>query len=183
MDHLTTEALNAGLEEIRRSPADGGRVELIVARPAVDERDELSEGQLDVTLGLVGDSWSQRPSSRSDDGRAHPEMQLNVMNARAVALLAIDPARRSLAGDQLFLDLDLSGANLPAGTQLALGTAVIEITAQPHRGCAKFAQRFGPDAVRWVNSPAGLELNLRGVNAKVVTPGTVRVGDVASKVI
>ena len=108
-------------------------------------------------------------------------MQLNVMNARAIALLAVDPARRALAGDQLYLDLDLSATNLPPGTRLALGSAVIEVTAQPHRGCAKFAERFGPDAVRWVNSPAGRELNLRGINAKVVTSGTVSVGDVARK--
>jgi hypothetical protein len=181
MEHLGTEALDAGLDEIRRSPADDGRVELIVGRPAVDERRELTEAELDTTMGLVGDTWSIRPSSRTDDGGAHPEMQLNVMNARAIALLAVDPARRALAGDQLYLDLDLSATNLPPGTRLALGSAVIEVTAQPHRGCAKFAERFGPDAVRWVNSPAGRELNLRGINAKVVTSGTVTVGDVARK--
>ena len=181
MDHLNREALDAGLAEIRRSPRDDGRVELIVARPAVDERRELPEADLDTAVGLIGDTWSIRPSSRSDDGLAHPEMQLNVMNARAIALLARHPDRRALAGDQLYLDLDLSAANLPPGTRLALGSAVIEVTAQPHRGCAKFAERFGPEAVRWVNSPAGRELNLRGINAKVVTSGTVRVGDVASK--
>jgi hypothetical protein len=182
MEHLTTEALEAGLDEIRRSPADEGRVELIVARPAVGERDELTEAELDVTLGLVGDTWSIRPSSTSEDGRAHPEMQLNMINTRAIALISGEPARWVLAGDQLYVDLDLSTSNLPPGTRLALGSAVIEVTAQPHRGCAKFAERFGLDAARWVNSPAGRELNLRGINAKVVTPGTIRVGDVARKV-
>ena len=182
MEHLTMEELVAGLEAIRRSPTDEGRVELIVRRPAIDEREELDRGELSLAEGLVGDTWSARPSSRSDDGGPHPDMQLNVMNARAIAHIAGDPARRSLAGDQLYLDLDLSPANLPSGTRLALGSAVIEITDQPHRGCAKFAERFGLESMRFVNSPAGQELRLRGVNAKVVVPGAVGVGDAVRKV-
>ena len=182
MEHRSTEVLSAALPDIRESPADRGRVELIVRRPAEGEREVLAEGELDVTVGLVGDSWSARWSRLTENGSPHPEMQLNVMNARVAALVAVDPDRRALAGDQLYVDLDLSGANLPAGTRLALGTAVIEITAEPHRGCAKFTQRFGLDAHRFVNSDVGKELNLRGVNAKVVVPGTVRVGDPITKV-
>jgi hypothetical protein len=180
--HLTTDALHAGLDEIRRAPADDGRVELIVRRPAVDEREVLREGLLDPTEGLVGDTWRSRGSSRTADGTAHPDMQLNVMNVRAAALVAVDPERRPLAGDQLYLDLDVSTRNLPPGTRLELGSAVIEITDQPHRGCAKFAARFGGDALRFVNSAVGRELNLRGVNAKVLVAGRVNVGDTVRKV-
>jgi hypothetical protein len=182
MKHRSFDALLAGLDVVRRAPADDGRLELIVRRPAVDVREVLSEGVLDLTEGLVGDTWRIRGSSRTHDGSAHPEMQLNVMNARAAALLAVDPERRPLAGDQLYLDLDLSGENLPPGTCLEMGSAVIEITNQPHTGCAKFAQRFGREALRFVNSPVGRQLNLRGVNARVVVAGPVEVGDVVRKV-
>jgi hypothetical protein len=175
--HLTTAELEAGLEHIRNAPDDHGRVELVVRRPAVDEREELDEGVLDLAEGLVGDTWRVRGSSRTPDGSANPEMQLNVINARLSALVAVDPDRRALAGDQLHVDLDLSTSNLPPGTRLSLGTAVIEITPQPHTGCAKFRSRFGADALRFVNSPVGRELRLRGLNAKVVVPGVVHPGD------
>jgi hypothetical protein len=175
--HLTVSRLEAALDHVRDSPSDVGRVELIVRRPAVDEREVLDEGILDRAEGLVGDTWKIRGSSRTDDGSAHPDMQLNVINARLSSLVAVDPDRRALAGDQLHLDLDLSQANLPAGTRLALGSAVIEVTEIPHSGCAKFRARFGADALRFVNSPVGRELRLRGLNAKVVVAGTVRRGD------
>jgi MOSC domain-containing protein YiiM len=179
--HLSAEELEIGLDEIRRSPADRGRVELIVRRPAVGEREVLPEGELDTVVGLVGDTWPQRRSTRTPDGSPHPDMQLNVMNARTVALLAGSTERRALAGDQLYLDLDLSEANLPAGTRLELGSAVIEVTAQPHTGCAKFSQRFGREALRFVNSETGKALRLRGLNARVVVPGVVREGDEVRK--
>ncbi len=115
------------------------------------------------------------------DGSSHPDMQLNLMNTRVIALVAQDEARWSLAGDQLYVDLDLSKENLPAGTQLALGSAVIEVTDQPHTGCQKFVSRFGADAMKFVNSPVGKELCLRGINARVVHPGTIRAGDVVKK--
>jgi hypothetical protein len=181
VQHLTTDQLDAGLAHIRQSPADEGTVELIVRRPAVGEREVLDMAELNVAEGVAGDSWNVRPSARTDDGSPHPDMQLNIINARVIALIAQDPERWALAGDQLYLDLDLSEANLPAGTRLALGTAVIEVTAQPHTGCAKFSQRFGLDAHRWVNSPIGKELHLRGINARVVTPGEVRRDDVVRK--
>lgn len=180
--YLTTDELEAGLDHIRRSPANAGRLELIVRRPQVEEREALLEGELDLAEGLVGDNWKTRGSSMTPDGSAHPDMQLNIMNTRVIALLAQDTGRWQLAGDQLFLDLDLSADNLPPGTQLALGSAIIEITDQPHRGCAKFAARFGPDALKFVNSAVGRQLQLRGVNARVVQPGAIRVGDVASKI-
>ena len=181
MDHRSAEELEAGLDEVRESPRDEGVVRLIVRRPEVDAREVLEEGELSVAEGLVGDTWRSRPSSRTPDGSAHPEMQLNIMNARAAALLAGGAERWPLAGDQLYVDLDLSGENLPAGTRLGLGTAVVEVTAEPHTGCKKFMARFGPDALRLVSSPEGRRLNLRGVNAKVVRPGVVRVGDAVRK--
>jgi hypothetical protein len=181
VEHLCTAALEAGLGDVRLSPSDGGTVELIVRRPAVDEREVLAEGTLDVAAGLVGDTWRVRGSSRTTDGSSHPDMQLTVMNSRAAQLVAQDPGRRMLAGDQLYVDLDLSPANLPPGTRLAVGSAVIEVTQQPHLGCAKFAARFGKDAWRFVNSRAGRELRLRGLNARVAVSGTVRPGDTIRK--
>ena len=158
-------------------------LELIVRRPRIGEREVLDEGQLDIVDGLVGDTWSTRGSRRSKDGLAHPDMQLNIMNARVIALVAQDRERWHLAGDQLFMDLDLSGENLPPGTRLAVGSAVIEVTDQPHTGCQKFVSRFGLEAMKFVNSPVGRELNLRGINARVVQPGMIRVRDVARKVV
>lgn len=181
MTHLTAAELEANLEHIRQSPRDNGTLALIVRRPAVDEREVLTTGELDVREGLVGDNWRTRGSSRTADGSAHPEMQLNIINARLVALIAPDAARRPLAGDQLHVDFDLSGENLPPGTRLAIGDAVIEVTAQPHTGCNKFKARFGMDALKFVNSPVGKELHLRGINAKVVQSGRVAVGDVVRK--
>jgi hypothetical protein len=179
--HLGAEELEAGLEEILRSPADAGTVELIVRRPAVDEREVLEEGELDLEVGLVGDTWHLRGSKRTADGSAHPDMQLNVMNARVAALVAAGPERRQLAGDQLYVDLDLSEENLPPGTRLALGSAVIEVTEQPHTGCAKFSARFGSAAHRFVNHRERRHLRLRGLNARVVEAGTVRRGDAIRK--
>jgi hypothetical protein len=181
VEHLTTAQLEAGLDHLRGSPTDDGTVELIVRRPAIDEREVLEEGHLDLAVGLVGDTWNRRGSRHTDDGSPHPDMQLNVTNARCIALLARTADRWSLAGDQLYVELDLSVDNLPPGTRLALGTAVIEVTERPHRGCAKFTQRFGLDAFHFVNSDVGRALRLRGLNAKVVVAGTVRRGDTIGK--
>jgi hypothetical protein len=180
-EHLPTAVLETGLDHIRRSPADLGRIELIVARPAAGERKVLAEAELDPACGLAGDTWAMRGSSRTADGSAHPDMQLTLMNARAALLVAGAPDRRPLCGDQLYVDLDLSPDSLPAGTRLAMGTAVIEITAQPHTGCKKFAARFGIDALRFVNSRTGRSLRLRGVNCRVLVAGTVRAGEVIRK--
>lgn len=182
MKYLTTAELEAGLDGIRRSPKDGGVLNLIVRRPEVDEREILEEGELHPHEGLAGDSWKTRSSRHTPDGSAHPDMQLNIMNSRVIALVAGDKVRWQLAGDQLFIDLDLSADNLPAGSRLALGSAVIEVSPQPHLGCKKFVSRFGLDAMKFVNSPVGRELHLRGINAKVIQAGLIRVGDVAKKI-
>jgi hypothetical protein len=182
ISHRTTAELEAALVEVRQAPADDGTVDLIVGRPATGERAVLDEGVLDLAEGLVGDNWRERGSRHTPDGAAEPDRQLNVINARLSRLVAVDPERRALAGDQLHLDLDLSIANLPPGTRLALGSAVIEVTEPPHLGCAKFVERFGREAMRFVNSPLGRELRLRGMNAKVVVTGTVRPGDTVTKV-
>ena len=179
--HLTKDELEAGLDEIRRSPKDEGPLELIVRRPRVNEREILEFGELDLVEGLKGDTWKIRSSSRTDDGSAHPEMQLNIMNSRAIALVAQSKERWCLAGDQFYVDLDLSAENLPPGTRLEFGSAIIEVTPQPHTGCKKFVERFGVEAMKFVNSPTGRELHLRGINAKVIQPGTVRVGDRVKK--
>lgn len=182
MKHLTMVELEAGLDEIRQAPKDQGVLELIVRRPQVDQREVLIEAELHPAEGLAGDNWKSRSSSRTPDGSAHPDMQLNIMNSRVIALVAGEQDRWQLAGDQLYLDLDLSADNLPAGTRLAIGSAVIEVSPQPHLGCKKFVARFGLDAMKFVNSELGRELHLRGINARVVEPGLIRVGDVARKV-
>ncbi len=180
--HLTLPQLQAGLAHIEASPRDSGSIDAIVCRPAVNQREELSEAALDLEQGLVGDSWLARGYRKTPDGSAHPDMQLNLMNTRAIALIAGDRQRWSLAGDQLFVDFDLSHAHIPPGTRLAVGDAIIEVTAEPHLGCKKFSERFGRDATLFVNSEAGKQLNLRGINARVVQPGKVWVGATITKV-
>jgi hypothetical protein len=179
--HLTMAELEAGLHDIRQSPKDEGALRLIVRRPQVGEREVLDEGALDLDEGLVGDTWRARAVARSADGVPYLLTQLNIMNARVIALVAGPKERWPLAGDQLFIDIDLSDENMPAGTRLALGSAVIEVTEEPHTGCQKFLTRFGVDAVKFVNSHLGRRLHLRGVNARVVRSGVIRVGDAAKK--
>ena len=156
---------------------------MIVRRPAVGTRDVLDACQLDPVEGLVGDSWIRRKSSRREYAGPHPDMQLNLMNARAIALIAQHRSRWPLAGDQLFVDLELSNENVPAGTQLSIGTAVIEVTAVPHTGCAKFVSRFGVEAMKFVNGTVGRQLNLRGINAKVIQAGVIKIGDSVPKAV
>ncbi|MFN3202613.1 MAG: MOSC domain-containing protein [Bradymonadia bacterium] len=182
LQHKTAAELEAGLPHIEASPKDAGVLKFLVRRPGTNQREVITEAVLDVTEGLVGDNWKARGSRRTEDGSAHPRMQLNIMNARAVALIAGDTSRWALAGDQLYLDLDLSDENLPPGTRLSLGEAVIEITEIPHNGCKKFTERYGLDAVKFVNSKVGKALHLRGVNARVIEGGTIKVGDVARKI-
>jgi hypothetical protein len=179
--HLTAEELEAGLDHIRLSPKNEGLVDLIVRRPKVEAREILEEAEFSTTDGLIGDSWPFRRSSSTPDGSPNPEMQINIMNSRAVALVAQDRERWPLAGDQLFIDMDLSKTNLPAGSRISIGTAVLEVTAPPHTGCRKFVARFGLDAMKFVNSEVGRALCLRGINAKVVQDGTVRVGQTVKK--
>lgn len=166
--------LLTGLGHVRESRRDGGLLEMIVARPAVDERIVLETASLDVEVGLVGDRWSM-------GSRPNPKSMLTVMNARAAQLVAGDRSRWALAGDQLFVDLDLSPENIPPGTRLAIGTAVIEVSDQPHLGCEKFAARYGVVAREFANSPEGTALSMRGINTRVVQSGTIRVGDAVRK--
>ncbi len=179
--HLTADELEAGLEHILASPTEDGVINMIVRRPATDEREVCETGELDEQQGLVGDNWAERGSSRTDDGSAHPDMQLNIMNSRVVQLVSTSEERWPLAGDQIFVDMDLSKQNLPAGTRLRLGTAIIEVTAEPHAGCRKFVDRFGLEAMKFVNSRRGKQLCLRGINARVVQPGRFSVGDTARR--
>jgi hypothetical protein len=175
------ERFEAGLDAIRQAPGDAGTVELIVRRPSVEAREVVDACELDLAEGLVGDNWLARGSRAMADGSANPKAQLTVMNARLAALVAGPSEEWALAGDQLYVDFDLSKENVPAGTRLAVGSAVIEVTDEPHTGCAKFSARFGSDALRFVNSPVGRELNLRGINARVVEPGRVHRGDAVRK--
>ena len=170
------------MDHIRRSPRDEGVVHLIVRRQAINEREVLELAELDLGQGLVGDTWSRRRSTSTPDGSPNIEMQLTVMNSRVAALVAQEKNRWPLAGDQLYIDMDLSAENLPAGARLALGSAVIEVTAPPHLGCRKFVARFGMEAMKFVNSPVGKDLRLRGIHVRVIKPGTVRTGDVARKI-
>ena len=177
--HVAPEELEAGLPEVLSSPTAVGTVELVVRRPAEGEREVLEEGSLDLEQGLVGDDWRARAGRKGE--APHPDTQLTLMNARAIALIAGDRERWPLAGDQLYVDLDLSPENLPPGTRLEVGSALIEVTEMPHTGCAKFSARFGSAAIRFVNSKSGRAHRLRGMNARVVEPGLVRPGDTIRK--
>ena len=175
--HLDRAALDAGVDEIRGAPSDAGTIELIVRRPELKAREVLAEAQLDVEYGLIGDNWKARGSNSTEDGSANPKAQITLMSARAAALIAGDRDRWPLAGDQFYVDFDISERNTPPGTRLALGTAIVEVSDKPHTGCPKFADRFGSDARRFVLSPVGRELNLRGINTTVIHAGVVRTGD------
>lgn len=181
MEHLPRQRLEAALGRIRDSPRDGGRVVLVVCRPTVGVRELPGEAMLDQASGLAGDNWLERGSKTTPDGSADPERQVTVMNARVAELVAGGTDRMPLAGDQLYVDLDLSVDNLPAGSLLAVGQAVLQVSHAPHLGCAKFVERFGAEAMRFVNSRTGRRLRLRGMNARVVRPGLVRPGDLAAK--
>ena len=177
MSHLTAAELDDGFSQLQPFPADGGELRLIVRRPVVGSREVVSTASLDRAVGLVGDSWLARGSRHTLDGAAVPDAQITLMNISVAMLVAGRLDRVPLAGDQLYVDLDLSIVNLPVSTRLVIGDAVLEVTPPPHTGCAKFVDRFGEDAMRFVNSAFGRSLRLRGMNARVVTAGVVKVGD------
>lgn len=180
--HLSMADLEAGMEHIRQSPTDLGVLKMIVRRPNVDEREIIESGELTLEDGLVGDTWKARSSRHKRDGLAHLDAQLTIMNARIAALLAQTEHHQALAGDQLYADFDLSDDNIPPGTLLAIGSAIVEVSALPHTGCKKFSARFGVEAMKFVNSPEGKRLHLRGINTRVVRAGSIRVGDAITKV-
>ena len=180
--HRTPEELQAFLPQLLAAPRDVGTLELVVRRPAPGEREVLDEGELDLAVGLVGDTWAERGSSRTADGGPHPEMQLNVMSARMVALPRRRPGAPGAGRRPALPRPGPLARNLPAGTRLTIGDptvrgAVIEVTEPPHTGCAKFVERFGAEAMRFVNGEVGRPMRLRGLNARVVVPGRVRPGD------
>ena len=179
--HMSLAELENGLPEILRSPTDRGVLRAIVIRPETDARASLPQCELSPEGGVHGDNWAKGCWMSLPDGRPHPDVQVTLMNARAIALIAQEEARWPLAGDNLFVDLDLSDDNLPPGTRLAVGSTLLEITEVPHKGCKKFAARFGVDATRFVNSRAGLRLHLRGIYARIVERGVVAVGDPVEK--
>ena len=170
------------MADIGTSPADIGHVRLISRRPAIGEREVVDSATLDTELGLVGDGWVERGSKRMPDGSSDREAQVTIMNSRVAALLSDGPVGWEIAGDQLYVDLDLSVDNLPPGTRLRVGSATVEVSAVPHRGCVQFSARFGPDALRFASTPAGLDLRLRGVNTRIVGSGIVRTGDLVTKI-
>ena len=165
---------DARLGDVRAAPADEGIVELIVRRPAEGDRELLDEAQIDEDLGLVGDRWATRDVDRTP---SYMSAQLTLINTRVLAAIEPDQSRWPLAGDQLYVDFDLSEANLPAKSRLAVGTAILEVSETPHTGCAKFSARFGSDALRWINSPIGRTHRMRGLNARVVRGGVIHTGD------
>jgi MOSC domain-containing protein YiiM len=171
----TLKILEDSLDAIRQSPRDAGVLRMIVVRPDTKARRVVDEAEIDLVEGVVGDNWRARGGWRG--GAADPEAQVTLMNIRAIDAIATDPARRPEAGDQLFVDFDLSVDHLPAGTTVAVGEALLRISKSPHTGCRKFSARFGADATKFVNSKVGKQLRLRGVNAAVVRGGMVRVGD------
>lgn len=180
-NHLTLEELQTAIPDISVSPSDHATVDMITRRPEAGQRDILETCELDETHGLVGDNWQQRGSSATPDGSANPDAQITIINTRIINAIAGSKSRWHLAGDQLVIDLDLSHDNLPPGARLSIGTAIIELTAEPHTGCAKFMSRFGKDALRFVSGPQAMQQRRRGANAKIIKPGTIRIGDKATK--
>jgi len=183
MSHHRTEVeLQIGLELIKQSPKDQGTLELIVIRPKENERTVLIDAQLSSRLGVHGDDWFKNSYIRLPDGSPHPDVQVSLMNSRCIDLLAQEKSRWPLAGDQLYVDLDLSVDNLPVGQQLSIGSVILQVTDQEHTGCNKFAKRYGQAARIFVNSTVGKQLHLRGIYAKVVQDGSLKVGDRVIKI-
>ena len=180
--HLTLAELTAGIPEILASPADNGILRAIVIRPEKNERRDLDTCEISLALGTHGDHWAKGCWKSTEDGQPHPDVQICIMNARCIALIAGERERWPLAGDNLFIDLDLTPDNMPPGTRLAIGSAVIEITDTLHAGCASFSERYGRDATIFVNTGEGKKLRLRGIYARVVQDGRITAGDRVVKV-
>ena len=183
VNHLDMNGLEAGIDYILDTPADKGLVRMIVSRPETGIRKILKSASLDTIEGLIGDNWKDRGSSSTSDKSADPETQITIMNSRVIELIAHSSDRWKLAGDQLFIEIDISRNNLPPGSKLKVGSAIIEVSGKPHTGCQKFSQRFGLDALKFVSTPMARELCFRGINARVMKSGIVTVGDIVNKVL
>ncbi|MDA1190559.1 MAG: MOSC domain-containing protein [Candidatus Poribacteria bacterium] len=180
--HLTTEQIEAKLDWIQSAPTDNGTLEGICIRPASNERVELERCRLSPKLGVEGDSWARKCWKTLADGSPDPDVQVTIMNARAIEVMAGSRDRWKWAGDQLFADFNVGVDNLQPGDRVRIGDALLEITAEPHNGCDKFKDRFGLDALKYVNSPDGKSLRLRGIYARIVEEGVINVGDTIRKV-
>jgi MOSC domain-containing protein YiiM len=167
--YLDLAGLGAGYRALSAAPSEVGSLALIVRRRADGQRDTPAEVRLTLEEGVPGDDWSRRPPQK-------PEAQLAVMRHDVAALIA-NGQPLTLFGDNLFVELDLSAANLPAATRLRVGEAAVEMTDEPHNGCRLFQQRFGADALRFVQAKETRDQNRRGVYWRVVEPGLARVGD------
>jgi MOSC domain-containing protein YiiM len=179
--HLNMNELEEGINYIVQTPDDKGPVRMIVSRPETGIRKILNSASLDTIKGLIGDNWKDRGSSGTPKKSANPETQITIMNSRVIDLIAHSSDRWKLAGDQLFIEMDISRNNIPPGSQLKIGSAVIEVSEKPHTGCQKFSERFGLHALIFVSTPLGLELCFRGINARVLKSGIVTVGDIVNK--
>lgn len=179
---LTIEEIESRLENIKQSPKDAGVIVLLVCRPATDERQIITKAKLELQNGLEGDNWKTRGSKSTPDKSADPEAQITLMNSRVIDLLTEHQNDWQLAGDQIFVDFDLSLDHLPPHSKIQVGSAILEISAKPHTGCKKFSDRFGIQALEFISTPQGKSLRMRGVNARVIQAGEIHVGDVVRKV-
>lgn len=166
------------VDGILAAPKDAGPIEMIVRRPGENEREIVQSAELTKEQGLIGDSWISRVD---ENGDPHLPAQLTLMNSRVADAVAVTRERWPLAGDQIYVDMDISKENLPPGARIQVGSAVVEISGVPHTGCDKFAGRFGKEALRFANVGVGRDNRFRGVNAFVVEPGSFQVGDKIAK--
>jgi hypothetical protein len=182
LNKTLTAQLEQGMDKITVSPKNNGMLEMIVRRPETETREVINNGEITLTNGLEGDNWKARGSSHTVDNSADPEAQITLMNSRVIQSLAGNKENWQWAGDQLFVDMDLSIDNLPPHSKLQVGSVILQISATPHTGCKKFSSRFGIEALEFISTPLGKSLRLRGVNAKVIQAGHIQVGDVVKKV-
>jgi MOSC domain-containing protein YiiM len=167
--HLPIDALETRYAALAAPPTDRGRVRLLVRRRADGERELPDAVRLTVEDGLDGDGWSRRPPR-------DPNAQITAMRHDVAELIANGQAA-STFGDNVLVELDLSAENLPAGTRIEIGECLVEVTPEPHNGCAKFAARFGGAALRFINLKPLRSSRLRGIHWRVLRSGAVAVGD------
>ena len=182
IEHPSLDILEAGLEHIRNSPTDNGLLHMIVVRPEKKQRSTPEHCLLSSKGGAEGDHWAKGCWKSLPDGSPDPDVQITIMNSRCLELISSSPSQWPLAGDNLIADLDLGVHNLKPGQKLSVGTTILEITAVPHTGCDNFKVRFGLDSLKFVSTKAGKELRLRGIYARIIQDGEIRIGDRLKKV-